>query len=84
MTSHLPALAGLVDLSAERERLTKELADLQGQMEIESKLLNSPLLTRPADVVQKKRKTGPTGSQSRQERERLQALSSKSDDTDRG
>lgn len=77
ITIYLP-LAGLVDLSAERERLTKELTDLHGQMERVSKLLNSPFAQRaPADVVQKeKEKLAQLQASHAQVAERLQALGS--------
>lgn len=55
MTCYLP-LAGLVDLSAERQRLTKEAEGLNKQIERVTKLLNSPFAKKaPAAVVQKER-----------------------------
>lgn len=53
LTCYLP-LAGLVDLSKEKARLSKELADLDNQIERVSNLLNSPFAQKaPAAVVQK-------------------------------
>ncbi|MEI2611102.1 MAG: valine--tRNA ligase [Candidatus Promineifilaceae bacterium] len=77
ITAYLP-LAGLVDLSAERERLSKELADLQGQIERVSKLLNSPFAQRaPADVVQKEKdKLAQLEASQAQVSDRLQSLGS--------
>ncbi len=55
LTCYLP-LAGLVDLDAERERLQKELADVQAQIQRVQGLLNSPFAEKaPAQVVQKER-----------------------------
>lgn len=55
VTAYLP-LAGLVDLDKEKERLQKELAELDSQIERVSKLLNSPFAEKaPAQVVQKER-----------------------------
>lgn len=52
---YLP-LAGLVDLSDERARLSKELADVQSQVERLEKLLSSSFAEKaPAPVVQKER-----------------------------
>ncbi len=55
ITAYLP-LAGLVDLAKERERLTKELADLEQQIGRLTGLLNSPFAQKaPEAVVQKER-----------------------------
>ena len=55
ISCYLP-LAGLVDLGKERERLTKELADLEQQIKRVSGLLSSPFAEKaPAAVVQKER-----------------------------
>jgi valyl-tRNA synthetase len=55
VTCYLP-LAGMVDLDKEKERLTKELADLEQQIKRLTGLLNSPFAQKaPADVVQKER-----------------------------
>jgi valyl-tRNA synthetase len=55
-------LAGMVDVQAERLRLEKELADMQGQIDRLEKLLGSDFANKaPASVVQR-------------ERERLQAF----------
>jgi valyl-tRNA synthetase len=55
VTCYLP-LAGLVDLEQERERLSKELADLVREIERVSNLLAGPFAKRaPANVVQKER-----------------------------
>ncbi len=55
VTMHLP-LSGLVDLDAERQRLQKELAEAQGQIERAEKLLNGSFAQRaPANVVQRER-----------------------------
>ncbi len=55
ITAYLP-LAGLVDLDKERERLSKELADLAQQIQRVSGLLNSPFAQKaPEAVVQKER-----------------------------
>jgi predicted trehalose synthase len=52
----LARLAGLVDLDKERERLTKELADLEQQIKRVTGLLNSPFAQKaPEAVVQKER-----------------------------
>ncbi|MBG0787266.1 MAG: valine--tRNA ligase, partial [Anaerolineaceae bacterium] len=49
-------LAGLVDVEAERERLAKELAEAESQIERLEKLLNSPFAQKaPAAVVDKER-----------------------------
>jgi valyl-tRNA synthetase len=53
---YLP-LEGLVDLSAERERLTKELADLERQIQRSEGLLGSDFASKaPAAVVERERK----------------------------
>lgn len=55
VTAYLP-LAGMVDLSAERERLAKETAELDNQIERLTGLLNSPFAQKaPPAVVQKER-----------------------------
>ena len=55
ISCYLP-LAGLVDLDKERERLSKQLADLQGQIKRVTGLLNSPFAQKAPDaVVQKER-----------------------------
>ncbi|MAT99612.1 MAG: valine--tRNA ligase, partial [Anaerolineaceae bacterium] len=55
ISCYLP-LAGMVDLDKERERLTKELAELERQIKRVTGLLNSPFAEKaPADVVQKER-----------------------------
>ena len=56
VTLYLP-LAGLVDLSAERERLTKELANLSAQIEkTEKTLANEQFVSRAKpEVVAKER-----------------------------
>ncbi|MBK7897388.1 MAG: valine--tRNA ligase [Anaerolineaceae bacterium] len=55
ITAYLP-LAGMVDLDKERERLSKELADLEQQIKRISGLLNSPFAQKaPEAVVQKER-----------------------------
>jgi valyl-tRNA synthetase len=55
ITAYLP-LAGMVDLGKERERLSKELADLEQQIQRVSGLLNSPFAQKaPEAVVQKER-----------------------------
>ncbi|MFZ1400834.1 MAG: hypothetical protein WAS33_28280, partial [Candidatus Promineifilaceae bacterium] len=55
ITAYLP-LAGMVDLDKERERLSKELADLEQQIKRVSGLLNSPFAQKaPEAVVQKER-----------------------------
>ncbi len=55
VTCYLP-LAGLVDLEQERERLNKELANLNGEIQRVSNLLASPFAEKaPAPVVQKER-----------------------------
>jgi valyl-tRNA synthetase len=49
-------LAGLVDAEAEKERLSKELAEAESQIERLEKLLNSPFAQKaPAAVVEKER-----------------------------
>lgn len=49
-------LAGLVDVAAERERLEKELAEVQSQINRLEKLLTSPFAKKaPAEVVDKER-----------------------------
>ena len=49
-------LAGLVDVEAERERLAKELAETDAQINRLEKLLNSPFAEKaPGEVVQKER-----------------------------
>lgn len=53
VTAYLP-LAGMVDVTKERERLSKELADLESQIERVAGLLNSPFAQKaPPAVVQK-------------------------------
>ena len=55
ISCYLP-LAGLVDLEKEKERLTKELADIEQQIKKKNGLLNSPFAEKaPAAVVQKER-----------------------------
>jgi valyl-tRNA synthetase len=55
VTVYLP-LADLVDLAAERQRLTRELAETQGQLERSKKLLAGPFGQRaPAGVVERER-----------------------------
>ncbi|HEX6386112.1 MAG TPA: valine--tRNA ligase, partial [Anaerolineae bacterium] len=55
VTAYLP-LAGMVDLDQERERLEKELAELNQQIERVTNLLNSPFSEKaPAAVVEKER-----------------------------
>ncbi len=55
ITAYLP-LAGMVDVAQERERLTKELAETEGQIKRVSGLLNSPFAQKaPPAVVQKER-----------------------------
>ncbi|GAB4274175.1 MAG: valine--tRNA ligase [Candidatus Promineifilaceae bacterium] len=55
VTCYLP-LAGMVDLAQEKERLTKELADLNKEIARLSKLLSSPFAEKaPPPVVQKER-----------------------------
>ena len=55
LTCYLP-LAGMVDLSKERERLEKELAALEGQIKRVTNLLNGPFAEKaPVAVVQKER-----------------------------
>jgi valyl-tRNA synthetase len=75
MTCYLP-LAGMVDLSQEKERLTKELADLEQQIARVSHLLNSPFAEKaPPAVVQKERDKLTQLQASQQElTERLAAL----------
>jgi valyl-tRNA synthetase len=54
-TVYLP-LSGLIDLAAERERLGKEMADAQAQVERGTKLLAGPFAQRaPAEVVERER-----------------------------
>ena len=49
-------LAGLVDAEAEKERLSKELAEAESQIARLEKLLNSPFAQKaPAAVVEKER-----------------------------
>ena len=49
-------LAGLIDVAAERERLEKELAEVQSQINRLEKLLTSPFANKaPAEVVDKER-----------------------------
>jgi len=53
VTVYLP-LAGLIDLGAERERLRKELADLEAQIGRSQGLLGGPFAQRaPAEIVQR-------------------------------
>lgn len=75
LTCYLP-LAGMVDLSKERDRLGKELADLQNQIDRLTTLLNSPFAQKaPATVVQKERDKLALLQASHQElNERLAAL----------
>ena len=55
ISCYLP-LAGMVDLDKEKERLSKELADLEQQIKRVSGLLNSPFAEKaPVAVVQKER-----------------------------
>src|SRR5690606_37805974 len=55
ITVYLP-LAGMVDLDKERERLSKELADLAQQIARLTGLLNSPFAQKaPEAVVEKER-----------------------------
>ena len=55
MEIYLP-LAGMFDVDAERARLAKELAEVEGQVSRLQSLLGGPFSTRaPADVVQKER-----------------------------
>jgi valyl-tRNA synthetase len=55
VTAYLP-LAGLIDLAAERGRLRKELADLEGQIGRSKGLLAGPFAQKaPANVVQRER-----------------------------
>ncbi|MCP4357601.1 MAG: valine--tRNA ligase [Chloroflexi bacterium] len=55
ITCYLP-LAGLIDLDKERQRLQKELAELDKQIKRVNGLLNSPFAQKaPAQVVQKER-----------------------------
>jgi valyl-tRNA synthetase len=55
VTAYLP-LSGMVDLDQERERLEKELAELNQQIERVGNLLSSPFSEKaPAAVVQKER-----------------------------
>jgi valyl-tRNA synthetase len=54
-TVYLP-LSGLIDFAAERERLGKEMADAQAQVERGTKLLAGPFAQRaPAEVVERER-----------------------------
>jgi valyl-tRNA synthetase len=53
VTTYLP-LSGLIDLAAERERLGKELADTEAQIERSTQLLAGPFAQRaPTNVVQR-------------------------------
>jgi len=55
IAAYLP-LAGMVDVEQERERLTGELADVEGQIERLTDLLDGPFSEKaPDDVVQKER-----------------------------
>jgi valyl-tRNA synthetase len=55
LTCYLP-LAGMVDLSKEKERLAKELADVEEQIGRITKLLDSPFAQKaPPAVVEKER-----------------------------
>ena len=75
VTAYLP-LVGMVDLSQERERLTRELADLDGQIKRLTGLLNGPFAQKaPAAVVQKERDKLAQAEASRAEvRQRLAAI----------
>jgi valyl-tRNA synthetase len=55
ISAYLP-LAGLVDLDKERERLQKELTEVDSQIQRVTNLLNSPFAGKaPQQVVQKER-----------------------------
>jgi valyl-tRNA synthetase len=55
LSCYLP-LAGMVDLDKERERLSKEIADLEKEIKRVTGLLNSPFAEKaPPPVVQKER-----------------------------
>ena len=75
ITCYLP-LAGMVDLAQEKERLTKELADLDKQIKRVTGLLSSPFAEKaPPPVVQKERDKLAQLQASQQElSERLAAL----------
>lgn len=75
LTCYLP-LAGMVDLDQERERLRKELTDIEAQIKRKTGLLNSPFAEKaPADIVQKERDDLAELQASQQEiQERLEAL----------
>ena len=72
---YLP-LEGLVDLGAERERLTKELADFDRQIERSRGLLGSDFATKaPAPVIERERAKLAALEESRQKvAERLTAM----------
>ena len=75
ISCYLP-LAGMVDLDKERERLTKELADLEQQIKRVTGLLNSPFAQKaPEAVVQKERdKLADLQASQTEIKERLAAL----------
>ncbi|RMG93278.1 MAG: valine--tRNA ligase [Chloroflexi bacterium] len=75
ITCYLP-LAGMVDLEQERARLTKELADLEKEINRLTNLLNSPFAEKaPAHLVQKERDKLAAAQASYQEiQERLSSL----------
>jgi valyl-tRNA synthetase len=75
ITAYLP-LAGMIDLSKERERLEKELADLDGQIQRLMGLLSGPFAEKaPAPLVQKEReKLAQLQASQAELRERLQTI----------
>ena len=75
ITAYLP-LAGMVDLEKEKERLSKELADLENQIKRKSGLLNGPFAEKaPEAVVQKEREALVNLEASRDEiQERLKGM----------
>jgi valyl-tRNA synthetase len=75
LTCYLP-LAGMVDLEKEKERLTRELAELEPQIERLTKLLDSPFAAKaPTAVVEKEReKLAQLQASQTELRERLASL----------
>ncbi|MCZ7666560.1 MAG: hypothetical protein M5U34_04700 [Chloroflexi bacterium] len=63
ITCYLP-LSGMVDLSLEKERLEKELVDLQREIQRLTDLLNTPFAQKaPPPVVAKEREAGTISGQ---------------------